>query len=338
MRYDGQKPIKSSARIAIATAVACAFASPSVAAENARAAGRAANYEVAGLKLPRPAIDGATNRLVPVLMRPARPDMPPVDPNRVLVIQSALVAKGCYDGAIDAQWNDSMRRVVARAARALNLNVDVGRPDDALVEALLKRQVGSCSTTVSARPPEYTPASYGAPNSAPESPSAGIVTPSRRSGIGRESAFAELNPSLVTTLQAALVARNCFSGAIDGRWSEATLSALMAFSRISGVAVSDATLGSGLVDRVLRTPSAACAAGLEPRIVKKRRSGKSRKSVASSRRASPNKRRTVVRTRFKVRRATARRRGTARKRRTAQLHLRRRGPAAFIRPVGIGRF
>lgn len=356
MRYKGQKRTYSKTQIAsIAAVVGCFIATGSAVAEDAAPAG-AANYKVAEFKFPRPTTDAPASPLVTVALPPTRPVTPRVDPDRVLVIQSALVAKGCYDGALDAQWNDSTRRVVARAVKLLNLGVDAGNPNDDLVEALLRPQVGDCLTVVATRTPEPSVTPYAAPKPAPERSLVDIIAASRTVEIGATSTLINQDPSFVTALQAALVARNCFNGTIDGRWSETTWSALMAFAKTTNIAVSDATIGSGLVETVLNYPSAGCKPTPDARSVKKKRSSKRRKAIASTRKASPNKRRSVSRKRLKTNRKNVRRRNVAAKRRTARLNRKRsrsrssgagftvrlgrsRGPAVFIRPVGvIGRF
>ncbi|MFY0613973.1 MAG: hypothetical protein JXQ99_20770 [Hyphomicrobiaceae bacterium] len=351
MRYQGQKRTYSKAQIAsIAAAIGYVFAGGAAIAEDAKPAG-ATNYKVAEFKVPRPMSGSTASPVVPVSLPPPQSVAPTIDPDRVLVIQSALVAKGCYDGALDAQWNDSTRRVVARAVRLLNLAVDARNPNDELVEALLRPQAGDCLSVVTTRAPDSSPLPSTEPAPAPERSLADVIAASRTTEIGSSSSLINQDPSFVTALQAALVAQNCFSGAIDGRWSNRTWSALMTFAKTTGVSVSDATIDNGLIDTVLSYPSTACKTNPDARSVEKRPSSKRRKALANTRKSTSRKRRNASRRGAKSERRTVRhRRNAATKRRTARLNRRNRssgltvrvgrsrGPAVFIRPVGVGRF
>lgn len=192
------------------------------------------------------------------------------DPVTVLVLQSALVARQCYDGAVDGVWNEATRQALRRTTRQLRLTVGTRWPSAELLDAILKPEGGDCTAAGNER------------DAGPEAESSDIRTgtlpvtaslPVPGRVLKRDDrATGDLTADLafVTSVQAALVARGCYEDAIDGSWSPAVQKSLATFSRKSGV---DTAVDEGLVTKILATPQVVCQPQAEkpPAVVDKKR-------------------------------------------------------------------
>lgn len=274
-------------------------------------------YKVAEYKLSPLEGGSLTQPLTRVSLPPVSDLSEEANTDKILIIQSALVAKGCYDGVLDNTWDNRTQRVVARAAELLSVVVDTTRPSGELIEALLHPRVGDCreKTIIALSPAGERAGVLDDARPVVRRPLADVLDGLRPMRLGRNSdTMFDRDPALVTALQAALVARNCYTGPVSGRWTKKTWSALKSFASLSGILIDGALVRDELLETVLAVSSSDCAPS-----VAKPRSFRKKVGVASSRRRSKRLKRS----------------NRGRKHRVA---VRRRAPAVFVRPVGAGRF
>jgi hypothetical protein len=75
--------------------------------------------------------------------------------DRVILIQAALVSRGCYAGSINGVWDKRTQTAAANAVRADGLDITAKEPTSDLVEAFLGSEGKDCSSSAGS-PTEVT--------------------------------------------------------------------------------------------------------------------------------------------------------------------------------------